>query len=348
MHDPQSLPNFTPASAAVRTMSNPSIVDRGLDDLKMCQTTDAIRSLREALRREPGRFAALRGLATAYVIEEDHSAARNAIADFLGHHPMCGDAWRLAALLEWKLNAREQAVQILRRGLSNLPESAMLLEQLAIFLGARGKVSEAPRISDVISNSTRPRVREALAAAAGQGVDVSAMFSPVGETPVDQTSDDLLGRVARNSKLLDAVLVAPAGKNDPAMLAQLAVRVQRVANEQPNHADQHVALARVLEKLDDVEGALAATDRALAANAGYLEAHRLQARLLAKAGQVEPALQTLQGLLDRGLNWPDIHYEIAQLQQSRGQSEHARSHLYTAMHLNPRYRKAQSLLRQCA
>ncbi len=348
MYDPQSLPNLTPASAEVRTMANPSITDRGMDDLKLCQTTDAIRSFREALRREPGRFAVLRGLVTAYVVEEDYSAARRAIADFLGHHPMSGDAWRLGALLEWKSNEREQAVAVLKRGLANLPESGMLLEQLAVFLGAMGKISEAPRISDVIRNADRPRVREALAAAAGEGADISAMFSKASKAPADSTHDDLLNRVARSSKLLDAVLEAPAGKNDPAMLAQLAVRVQRVAAEQPNHADQHVALARVLEKMDDVNGAMAAADRALAANPRYLDAQRLRARLLARAGQIEPALETLQGLLERGLNWPDIHYEIAQLQQQRGQSEHARSHLYAAMHLNPGYRKAQSLLRQCA
>ncbi len=132
------------------------------------------------------------------------------------------------------------------------------------------------------------------------------------------------------------------------MLAELLQRAKQVASQQPGHADRQVAIARLLEKLGDVDGALDATGKAIQANPKYIEAHRLHARLLAKAGEVEPALNTLQGLVSRGVNWPDLHYDIAELQNGLGRADDARSHLQAAMTLNPRYRKAQTLLRQCA
>jgi hypothetical protein len=56
----------------------------------------------------------------------------------------------------------------------------------------------------------------------------------------------------------------------------------------------------------------------------------------------------LRSLLARGFDWPDIHYQIAQLHKLRGRAEDARSHLYSAMRVNPQFEEAKQLLEQWA
>ena len=46
-------------------------LEEGLDHLRAARFDHAVVALRIALQREPGRFAAVRGLATAYLLSDD-------------------------------------------------------------------------------------------------------------------------------------------------------------------------------------------------------------------------------------------------------------------------------------
>lgn len=308
-------------------------LEEGLDHLRARRYDAAITSLRAALRREPGRFAAVRGLATAYLLGGKPSLARKVLEKFSAEHPVAGEGWRLAAQLEWKLNYRSRAIEILYAGLKRLPHSQMLHRQLAAFLAADGKFDEA----------------------AGHTLDDAANEIAKTQATAEAASDrdqDWLDQIAADPVLLGAIL----STNEPSaltpesreMLRNIEWKLARLLEAQPHHADRQLLLAKLQARLDDVPAAMLSLQRALRANPKLIEAHRLIAQLHGRIGEIDQAIAALQSLLKRGLSWPDIHFEIAEFQRQRGCAAEARSHLYSAIRLNPGFEQAKQMLDRMA
>jgi predicted Zn-dependent protease len=309
-------------------------LEEGLEHLREHRFDRAIMSLRQAVRREPGRFAAMRGLVTAHVLSGEPRRARQILAAFTTDYPMCLEGWRLAAQLEWKLNEPQRAVDILRTGLERLPEAAGLRRQLAIFLSAEGRHAEAAALT---------------------GENTVCVLNAVGGRQ-DESSpnmdEDWFDQIARDPMLLNAVLTSTErSTDDPAtiqILTAIAAKLRALVQAQPRHADRHLLLARLQAALNDLPAALESVERAIALNANLREAHQFHASLLSRTGNSQKALETLKAVAKRGASWPDLLYQIADLEQQLGQASDARSHLYSAIRLNPRFTRAHELLERCA
>jgi predicted Zn-dependent protease len=301
--------------------------DEGMRHLAARRWDEAIAALRAAVRREPGRLAVVRALATAHLQSGDGAAARRALADFTISYPMCAEGWRLAAQLEWKLNQYNAATAILSRGLEHLPNSQALHRQIALFWGARGKLARqnGEWESGRIGESEQGRIGE------GEAGD-----------------SDWLDRVAQDSMLLASLIDLPERSADLEMLRAVEARLSRLLETQPDHPDLQLALARLRVKLGALPEAMLAVQRALTANPQYPQAQRLRAAILAKLGEYDAAIEILEGLIAQGAKWADIHYQLAELQRQRGRDEAARSHLYSAICLNPSFKEARQLLERWA
>jgi predicted Zn-dependent protease len=304
-------------------------LEEGLDHLRNGRQDHAVVALRIAVQREPGRFAAVRGLATAYLMSGDVKAARSLLDGYTHEQPMSAEGWRLAAQLEWKLNHRPRAVEILYSGLKRLPQSGVLRRQLAVFLAAEGRIDEA-------ANHGQPAPLESVA------------------EKVTTADHDWLDQIAADPVLLQAILT-PVASEDAAlpettreMLRHIEWKLARLLEAQPDHADRQLLLARVQSRLDSVPAAMLSLQRALRLNPKLAEAHRLKAKLHARIGEIDQAIEVLQGLVKRGLHWPDVLYELAALERKRGNAADARSHLYSAIRLNPQFSEARELLERCA
>lgn len=267
----------------------------GLEHLRARRLDNAIASLRRALRQEPGRVAAVRGLATAYLLKGEHGAARSSLADFLRDHPEAAEAWQLAAHLEWKLGKRDAAIELLRRAERALPNNLPVRHQLALFLGAMGL---APRITEEHAN---PPVTPTAVLPAPRQVFAVA-------------DDDWLARAAADPAVLESLLRLPMQLYDQPMLHRLEAKLVARLADQPHHADRHLALARVRAKLGNVNAALDGCAEAIRLNPRFANAHRLAADLHEQAGRPGRAVQILQGLLKQGVHWPDIYRRIDELQ----------------------------------
>ena len=327
-------PTPAPMAKLIKKTGKALPLEEGLEHLRARRYQAAIPALRSALRREPGRFVAVRGLATAYLLAGKEHLARKVLDKFTGEYPMAGDGWRLAAQLEWKLNYRPRAVEILYAGLKRLPNSQILHQQLAMFLAADGKFDQA------------------AGHAQGSGaVEGTAPVTPIDGAGKDQ---DWLDQIAADPVLLSAILssldpaAAPMTPETREMLKNIEWKLARLLEAQPHHADRQLLLAKLQAKLDDVPAALLSLQRTLRANPNLIEAHRLMAQLHGRIGQTDQAISTLQSLLKRGLSWPDIHFEIADFERQRGRAPEARSHLYSAIRLNPKFEQAKEMLERMA
>jgi tetratricopeptide (TPR) repeat protein len=292
----------------------------GLAHLAAGRDESALKSLRLAAQREPGRLAVVRALATACLLVGDALGAREAVRELTMNSPMCAEGWRLAAQLEWKLGKYDEAMAVLARGAEHLPHSVVLQKQTAVFWGARGRVEKGAS-----SLSSETRLASELA-----------------------KQDDWLDQVARDSKLLESVLNSPQSDSDQDMLKALEFKLSALLESQPYHADRQLGLARLQVKIGTMPAAILSVQRALRANPNYIEAHRLRATILGKMGEYDAAIQVLEGLISRGMDWADIHYQLAEMQNARGRNQEARSHLYSAIRLNPRFEQAKQLLERVA
>jgi tetratricopeptide (TPR) repeat protein len=335
-----------PAAAAAAPATKRLPLEEGLEHLKLGRYDHAIVALRLALQREPGRFAAVRGLATAYLLGGEPKAARRVLETFTAEHPMAGEGWRLAAQLEWKLSYRTRAVEILYAGLKRLPLSQMLHRQLAVFLAAEGKTAEAAQHV----GSGGSKVAEYVAAANGE-VAALPEPAPMKLAPVTSCDHDWLDQIAEDPVLLNAIL-APLSTaltdQSRQMLQAIEWKLARLLEAQPNHADRQLLLARLQARLDMVPAAMLSLQRAMRANPNLAAVHRLKSELHARIGEVDQAIEILKDLLKRGLAWPDVHFEIAELERQRGRDAEARSHLYSAIRINPDFEQARDLLDRMA
>jgi predicted Zn-dependent protease len=326
--------------AMVMSKSTPSVCEKlpleeGLEQLRGGRYDRAIMSLRQAVRREPGRFAAIRALVTAHLMNNEPRRARQILAGFTTDYPMCAEGWRLAAQLEWKLSEPQRAVEILRSGIERSPAAAGLRRQLAIFLSAEGRHAEA-------------------AALTGENLTM-CVLKTVGSKQ-DETSpaldNDWLDQIAQDPMLLNAILISTEiNTDDPAtreMLKAITSSLSALIQAQPRHADRQLLLAKLQARLGDIPAALQSVERAIALNENLRDAHQFRASLLTQNGKPEQALEKLKALAKKGTSWPDLFYQIAELEQQLGQASEARSHLYSAIRLNPRYTRAHELLERCA
>ena len=335
-------------AASIGSSNSDLPLERGLAHLRARRIDDAIAELTEALRRENGRLAVVRGLATAYLLNNQSESAQSVLANFTLDHPTSADGWRLASQLEWKLGNRQRSIEVLKRGLDHVPSSAILHRQMLVFLAASSQIEQALNHVETgcgDQSAAGHRVQEYLAAAVGAWKKPAALLAPVEEP--ETTDSDLLDSIALDSKLLEAILALPQTEQTRPVLLELEWKLAKFLESQPHHADRQVMLAKLQMGLGADSAAMLSLQRALRTNPNFVEAHRLRAQLHVKMGEIEGAIDILKGLLKRKLAWPDIHYQIAELEQKRGHLTEARSHLYQAIQLNPNFAQAQKLLSKC-
>ena len=329
----------------------PLPLEEGLDHLRAGRFDHAIVALRLALQREPGRFAAVRGLVTAYVQTDELKPARRVMERFTSDHPMAVEGWRLASQLEWKLGDRARAIELLYAGLKRLPHSQLLHRQLAVFLAAEGKLADAAaHVGELSRDETRGVMADYLAAASGDCTNKDAVLR-CAKPQAGEADQDWVDQIVTDPALLSAILTplipqdALLSAENREMLLRIEWKLGQLLEAQPNHSDRQLLLARVQARLDMIPAAILSLQHcALRSNPDLIEAHRLRAALHARIGEGEQAVAILRQLLKRGVSWPDIHFEIAAIEQQSGRSAEARSHLYSAIRLNPQFYQAREML----
>ena len=214
-------------------------LEEGLAELRAGRLDQAEECLRAALIREPGRFAAVRALATALLLNGKSQLARDVLECFNRDHPMVPEGWRLAALLEWKLGARSGAIGLLRSGIKRLSHSPILIHQLNLFLAAES--------------------------------DVSTSFADRFPNEPSQADPDWLDQIAADSGQLASILTCGDHTESTAsceMLISLEQKLSRLVKAQPSHADRLLLLGRIRARIGDGAGAKNSTDQAIQINPG--------------------------------------------------------------------------------
>jgi protein O-GlcNAc transferase len=118
-------------------------------------------------------------------------------------------------------------------------------------------------------------------------------------------------------------------------LAQAQKLARALAQERPRDARAQALLARVLAAADDVDGARAAVDRALAIDARSVPALIESAALARRSGDLDRAVADLGQLVELQPLFPGFHHDLGVLELERGNHGAARDALVRARGLAP-------------
>ncbi len=173
-----------------------------------------------------------------------------------------------------------------------------------------------------------------------------AIFPAAGEgESIDQDSLETLGEIiTTDPEFVEAFLSLPASEMDPKIFAMLAAILERALELHPDYADLYYHCARILERLDLKDAAIARAQTAVEINPRYAQALIQLGRLYAQTDQSHEAIGRLRQAINCGASYPDVHFLLGQLYRGDGKTQAACREYRRALQLNARYEPAHAAL----
>jgi len=283
--------------------------------------------LRGLVRAEPHRAETYCRLA-AWLVRAGRSAqAREALHQGLASADRPARLHHLLGLLLCGAGGYEAGLRHLERAVRGSPGRFAYMRDLALARGAAGRIASSVE-------ALREAVR--LAGSQGQGLEwlvrlgerarSEAGGRPVRRPPQPSRRSAAIERiVARDPEVAEALITrkgAPGStRRDTLRAARRALT--RLAAGRPSHADLYFGLSVVAEELGEVNRAIEAAEKALAINAGYVEACLLAVRLYEKSGRADRAEARCRQAADLRPEWPDVHVRLGHLLRDQGRPAEA-------------------------
>lgn len=194
------------------------------------------------------------------------------------------------------------------------------------------------RIGHLLSLAFKVAPAETLPAgmAAGMPCDDTA-----GE---DATVDELANMIESDVELVGAFIDLPARQGDGALYDLLRLALERSLSRHGDRADLHDQYGRLLDRLGDTDQAVAAVERALRLDPGYVPALIHSAKLHRKIGRRGEAVDRLERALALGARYADVYVMLGELYRESGQTPRARDAFREAIRINEHYTKARESL----
>jgi tetratricopeptide (TPR) repeat protein len=182
----------------------------------------------------------------------------------------------------------------------------------------------------------------------GQPVQLEAEMPPDELSRDEQALEHLSRIVEAEPDFVDAFLELPeadqSSEIDREVYAVLAETLNRALDRSPRLSALHCAAGRVLDQLGRQEEALAAIERAVDLDPGYVQGLVLLARLYQRTDRHQDALARLEQALRTGVRYADVYYMLGSLYHRNGWLEQARWAYTQALEINDRYEAARRAL----
>lgn len=231
------------------------------------------------------------------------------------------------------------------------PKHADALVNLAMCHAGRGQSGRALRLL-LKAQSVRPQDARigmllGLACQATNQEDrpgSNGLVMPGGELGGGRAADALGKIVEEDPEFVDAFTGLPAKDVEGEVYGMLAEALGKAIARNPNVADLHFHNGTVLERLDRIEGAIAATERAVQLDPRHVRALIQLGKLYRRTGRLREAAERLEQTLRLGVRYADVFLLLGTLYRDSGQVERARNAYQEALVVNKDYREAREAL----
>jgi len=223
---------------------------------------------------------------------------------------------------------------------------------LALCHGARGHVEDAfswlqraqahrpgdGRIGVMVTQAAKTLARR------GMSGHVRPTLRTCEETDDHREVDRLSRLIESDPDFVDALLMLSEADVDESLLAVLLATLQRVLERQPEQAELHHHVGRVLDRLGQPQAAIEANERAVAIDPAYIGALIELGHLYQQRDRSDMAATRWEQAIRAGADYADIHFLLGNLYRRLGRVEHAGRAYCRALQLNDHYTTAKEAL----
>lgn len=320
-----------------------ALVNRGVVLAATGDASTAREAFGAALTLNPAHAVALAGSAR---FAENPEAARSALEAALTSYPRYTAAYLELAALQRQTGAPQTALQTLRRGAEQVPESASLK---AAFIGQavrNGNADEAFSFLEAALAEAEPDPPPSLYALASAFGEAQVSETQISEAQSERALE--IVREGRSRYPQDAALVLAeaevlSGRGDDAGAEGVLASARAFAPENPEVANQLAITQARQGKTDEARATLEEVAAQNPQVGSVLE--RNLAQLYLEAGSSEEALATLEPLLERTPDDPDLYTLYGVALGRVGRFDQALNALDEALRLAPESASAQNARR---
>jgi len=188
---------------------------------------------------------------------------------------------------------------------------------------------------------------QAARAARQQGHAVVGLRLQMPDVPApanDPGIRELARVVEAEPDFVDAFLSIPPGEVDEGVFAVLLATLYEALERQPEHAELHYHCGRVLARLGRHDDAIHENERAVALNPRFTRALIELGKLYASTDRAADAATRLEQAIDAGARYADVYFLLGNLYCEMGRPVFARSAYTRALHLNRDFEPARAAL----
>ncbi len=176
----------------------------------------------------------------------------------------------------------------------------------------------------------------------------SSAFRPTLRTYDDTADTRDLDRLSHlietDPEFVDALLTLSETDVDERVFAILLATLQRALERQPEQAELHHHVGRVLACIGKADAAIEANERAVAIDPSCTRALVELGHLYQRQDRHELAVTRLEQALHAGADYADVHYLLGSLYRQQGRVGHAGRAYRRALQLNVHYTTAKEAL----
>ena len=367
-----------------RYFESRDLLRRGLCLMNAGCYQEAVTTLSAAMRLNPDSASLPECLARAYIGCADYQAAAQQVAKLLQRDPDDITSRVRHATLLWKSGDTDGAIASLRASIRAVPDCAELHYQLGNLLAETGENEEAEtrftlavdldsRHADALVNlamcqAARGQSRRALRlllkaqsikpqdarigmllGLACQATDQqdrprsNGLAMPAPESGARAT--DALGKIVeQDPEFVDAFTGLPPGDVEGEVYGMLAEALGKAIARNPKVADLHFHNGTVLERLDRIDDAIAATEQAVQLDPGHVRALIQLAKFYRRTGRIREAAERLEQILRLGVRYADVFALLGSLYRDTGRVDRARRAYQEALAINENFHEAREAL----
>lgn len=274
------------------------------------------------------------------------------IREAVASNPECADYHYHLGLLLAEQGDYDEAELRFAQVLSIDRDHVNAMVNLALSHGARGLVEDAfswlQRAQAHCPGNSHIGVMVTLAAKTLARRGTNSAFRPTLRTydDADDTRDlDRLSHlIETDPEFVDALLMLSESDVDENVFAVLLATLQRALERQPEQAELHHHVGRVLACLGKPEAAIEANERAVAIDPSFTRALVALGHLYQLQDQNDLAVTRLEQAIRAGADYADVHYLLGSLYRQQGRVGHAGRAYRRALQLNDHYTVAKEAL----
>lgn len=276
---------------------------------------EGVEVLREGLALSPGDAELQLQLGMMLAAAEEYEEAEMRFAQATAIRKEDSEGWVHLALCQGVMGRYADAIKNLQRAQRLRPQD--------------------PHIALLLTQAFR------AARDSGTRTKLSANLPPADDAASPEEIEELSRILEKDTEFIDALLSVQTDGQDRRFHSLLLKTLHKALERRPQQAELHYHCGRVLERMGQLESAIAEGERAVTLDPRCTRALIDLARWYRRTRRTRDAAAKLEQVISAGFEYADVYCQLGELYHEQGQIEKAGSAYRRALTINAEYSAAK-------